>query len=92
MRKTGRVVFRIFALTALTAGAGVAVLASNEEGRKQLSNLGEYLSNGWQFATQYVESFQNQSDITYKSYTPNSGNPVQQNGNQHVQGQYSQVR
>lgn len=86
---------RVMAVASIAAaGVGIAVMVSNEEGRERLATTrrrlgqsalvaGEYLSNGWQFASQWVESFRNQDEALFFPYTQQ---PYQQNGNaQHHQ-------
>jgi hypothetical protein len=94
MKKRTRFIRVMAFATIAAAGAGIAIMASNEEGREKLaatgrrvsqsaSIAGEYLSNGWQFASQWVESFRNQDEATFLPYTQQ---PYQQNGNaQHHQ-------
>jgi hypothetical protein len=76
---------RIFRLVAIaTVVAGVAYVASKEENRAKLvqssKTAGEYLSNGWQFANQWVASFRSQDEATFYPYTQQ---PHVLNGVQH---------
>lgn len=64
---------RVFGLLFLAAGAGVAVLATREEGREQLSKFGEfigktttrigaYVSESAQYASKWVEQARHQDE------------------------------
>lgn len=84
---------RFTALVALAAGVGVAILASREDGREKLSQLGEGLGkafetgsamvrNGRQFASEWIENFQSGED--FSSYQPGQySSSYQANNNQH---------
>ncbi len=78
MKKRNRVLRFVAFATIAAAGAGIAVLASNEEGRARLArardaavksaiNATEYLSTSWQAASQWVESNRNRDDASARS-------------------------
>ena len=90
MKRKG--VARFLTFTAIAAGAGVAIMASREEGRQKLAEFGSYLSGAWQFARDWVESLQQQEDVTYYAYKENAPAVPQNNANNQQQDEYTYTR
>ena len=94
MKKRNRVLRFVALATIAAAGAGIAILASNEEGRARLArardaaarsvlNAADYLSTSWQSASQWVESNRNRDEANayptdYQHYQQNGASEYQQ--------------
>jgi hypothetical protein len=100
MKKRNRVLRFVALATIAAAGTGIALLASNEDGRAKLArardvaarsalNAAEYLSASWQSASQWVESNRNQNEAN--AY-PSDHQHYQQNGASEYQHDLSYTR
>ena len=94
MKKRNRVLRFVALATITAAGAGLAIMASNEDGRAKLArardaaarsalNAAEYLSTSWQTASQWVESNRNRDEANayptdYQQYQQNGASQYQQ--------------
>jgi hypothetical protein len=78
-----KVFLRIIAVVAVAAGVGVVVMATREEGREKLSQLGEFLSGSF-------DRLQGYGDVP--SYPYQSQKPYQNHSQMQQQGEYTAVR
>jgi hypothetical protein len=96
-KKRRPLLLRVPVLLALAAGAGVAVLASREDGREKLGQFGELLGkslgvagtvlgNARELAGGYIEQFQGGKETPYTSF-----GSYQPNGNGQRQGELTHI-